>query len=91
MFLKCGQGNRTGIVADTGSIAAEEKKIQIPLELSTPVAVSQVKSTSPRILRSDSYRHIIEEEDDNTNFFSRFKSNTKINIERIPRSKSVKL
>ncbi|KAF5307360.1 hypothetical protein FQR65_LT07077 [Abscondita terminalis] len=86
------QGNGTGGVADICSIAAEARKITITQKpLNTPAAASPVKST-PRILRSDSYRHIIEQEDDSVDFFNRFKSNAKIiNVERIPRSRTIKL
>ncbi|KAK4881061.1 hypothetical protein RN001_004380, partial [Aquatica leii] len=86
------QGNGIGDVADICLIAAEAPKIAtIQRQSNTPAAVSPVKST-PRILRSDSYRHIIEQEDDNANFFNRFKSSAKIiNVERIPRSRTIRL
>ncbi|KAF5289494.1 hypothetical protein FQA39_LY15049 [Lamprigera yunnana] len=87
------QGNGIGDAADICLTAVEAPRIVINQERSnTPVVASQVKLTTPRIIRSDSYRHIIEQEDDNANFFNRFKSNAKIiNVERIPRSKTIKL
>ncbi|XP_031338107.1 uncharacterized protein LOC116167013 isoform X2 [Photinus pyralis] len=85
------QGNGTGDVADICLTAAEAPR-SIQEQSNTPAVAFPVKSTTPRILRSDSYRHIIEDDEDNANFFNRFKSNAKIiNVERIPRSRTIKL
>ncbi|KAK5649320.1 hypothetical protein RI129_000349 [Pyrocoelia pectoralis] len=85
------QGNGIGVVADICLTAVEAPKINQE-QSNTHVVASPVKSTTPRILRSDSYRHIIEDDEDNANFFNRFKSNAKIiNVERIPRSRTIKL
>lgn len=56
-----------------------------------------VPAQPPKIHRSESYRHIIEAEDDTPRdppiaFFTRLKPTIKfVNIEKIPRSKGVKL
>lgn len=84
-----------------------EKEEQLTPTMTTMVPPSIQLNANDSILRtefaanihrSESYRHIIEaaedeeEEDRNVFFFSRFKSTAKfVNIERVPRSKSIKM
>lgn len=101
-MLHCGQGKGTGDVADKCSSAAEttttlspEKDVTSSERLSTPTEESlsnSIADVMPRIHRSESYRHIIEQEDENASFFNRFRPAMRfVNIERIPRAKGVKL
>lgn len=100
--MHCGQGKGTGDVADKCSSVAEttttispERDVTSSERLSTPTGESLSSSTTdvtPRIHRSESYRHIIEQEDESASFFNRFRPTMKfVNIERIPRAKGVKL
>ncbi|KAJ3667139.1 hypothetical protein Zmor_002541 [Zophobas morio] len=95
--LHCGQGNGTGDVVDTCSTAVENK-IGTPNPGRTGMgsAVTSGTTVVPKMHRSESYRRIIEaaedDEEDNLGFFNRFKPTVKfINIERVPRAKSVKI
>nr|XP_022900553.1 uncharacterized protein LOC111413719 isoform X2 [Onthophagus taurus] len=100
------QDNGTGSAADKCSTAAERDTPSVAATASDfeelnvqrreAVVVAESSSCSstplPRIQRSDSYRHIIDQEDENPNFFARLKPTVKfVNIERIPRSKGIKL
>lgn len=91
--MHCGQGSGTGDAADTCSTAAER-----PSEGSNnDTRQSDMTSTETnvnivKIHRSDSYRHIIEAEDENAAFINRFNPTAKyIDIEPTPRSKTVKM
>lgn len=95
--MHCGQGNETGGVADTCSTAVNEDpktERKIPLLVVTPETAAV-----PKIPRSESYRRIVEAAEDEDiedhlrlGFFSRFKPTVNfVNIERVPRAKSVKM
>lgn len=89
--MHCGKGNETGDAADTYSSAAakeEEEDDKSTKGSNTPTTAN----TNIAIHRSESYRHIIEAEDENAEFINRFKPNVKfIDIERAPRSKTIKM
>lgn len=77
-------------------IAVENKIVKpIPINIEEIVINSNLESVVPKIHRSESYRRIVEaaeEEVDALGFFDRFKPTVKfVNIERVPRSKSVKM
>lgn len=79
------------------SKATEEVELT-PLSSPPPVDVIESTGTVMRIHRSESYRHIIEateaecDEERNAFFFNRFKPTAKfVNIERVPKSKSIKM
>lgn len=96
-LLHCGQGNGTGDVADTCSTAAENQTRIPNAEKRGTGSVGMTSETTvvPKMHRSESYRRIVEaaeEVDDSLGFFNRFKPTVKfINIERVPRAKSVKM
>ncbi|KAH0816326.1 hypothetical protein GEV33_006465 [Tenebrio molitor] len=91
------QGNGTGDVADTCSTAAENQTRIPNAEKRGTGSVGMTSETTvvPKMHRSESYRRIVEaaeEVDDSLGFFNRFKPTVKfINIERVPRAKSVKM
>ncbi|KAJ8935939.1 hypothetical protein NQ314_012560 [Rhamnusium bicolor] len=100
------QGSGTGDVADICLAAVENPKMKEQKKtteeggrtvLSPPIVISTPTEVVTKIHRSESYRHIIEaaenaDEDENTYFFNRFKPTAKfVNIERVPRSKSIKM
>lgn len=97
VFLHCGQGNEIGDVADECSsvaITQQQGKGTNSVKSNTQIEVSRSNSAViiPRIHRSESYRHIIEDENEGINFFARFKPTMKfVNIEKIPKSRGVKL
>lgn len=77
---------------------ATEEVALTPLSSPPLVDVGESIRTVTRIHRSESYRHIIEateaECDDERNafFYNRFKPTAKfVNIERVPKSKSIKM
>ncbi|XP_074034007.1 protostome-specific GEF isoform X2 [Leptinotarsa decemlineata] len=72
----------------------EDHKLPTP----PPAVILTPTEVAPKIHRSESYRHIIEaaenegNEEQNTFFFSRFRPTAKyVNIERVPRFKSIKI
>lgn len=90
IFTHCGQDSETGDAADTYSSAAEKSEEAKNIEISSSAASET--NTSIAMHRSESYRHIIEAEDENAGFINRFKPNMKfINIEHANRSKTVKM
>lgn len=93
IYLHCGQGSGTGDAADTCSTAAERRSE------GSNNGTKQFNMTSTetnanivKIHRSDSYRHIIEAEDESAAFINRFNPTAKfIDIEPTPRSRTVKM
>ncbi|XP_050506430.1 uncharacterized protein LOC114332848 [Diabrotica virgifera virgifera] len=101
------QGNGTGDAADTCSAVAEKedetKEAAAAAAVSTQTSAGSTPTTEAptatvKIHRSESYRHIIEaaenegNEERNVYFFSRFRPAAKfVNIERVPRSKSIRI
>lgn len=78
----------------TGDGTGSSERLSTPTEAgSSPKSSSTAgQQIHPSIHRSESYRHIIDQEDENASFFNRFRPSMKfVNIERIPRSKGVKL
>lgn len=90
MYLHCGQGNEIGDAADTCSTAAAN-----PMANNRDTGRSDTTSVhmnTTKMHRSDSYRHIIEAEDESATFISRFNPTAKfIDIKPTPRSKTVKM
>lgn len=76
---------------------AETRTESLSFQSNASVTISRTELAT-KIHRSESYRHIIEaaedegDEERNVFFFNRFKPTAKfVNIERIPRSRSVKM
>lgn len=88
--MHCGQGSETGDAADTCLTAAESSDATRNTGTSSS---SVAEPEKPSIIpRSESYRRIIEAEDENAGFINRFESNVKlVNIEQASRSKTVKM
>ncbi|GJQ85862.1 hypothetical protein Trydic_g15320 [Trypoxylus dichotomus] len=93
-FEKFGTPTPTQPAEKLSVVVAAVSDVSPPSCNSTPLPLNQF----PKIHRSESYRHIIEAEDECSSmtqsipFFTRLKPTIKfVNIEKIPRSKGVKL